>query len=1568
MLLIIFSFSINAQGVDLTPLSYNDLSQSETFSLNGYTLKSGETIESVSKKNNLTVEQLWRFNRNLFSHDKELFYNLGVGSEIMIPSAKLKRSANEINEYDYKFASGVKNAASVLVAEESKSNVAFGYFNSYVNSTLADVLNRNFTAEINVNYDLNAGLVDSSADLLYPLFDDDNNTIFTQFGLRYYDDKSVMNIGFGHRYFESESYLLGYNIFYDQQLNYNQHKRFGLGGEFSSNYVTLNTNLYKGVSGWESSSLLDDYDERVADGFDVIGEYRFKSIPKLSTTFSYEKYFGDEVALFGLNEKQKDPYSVSAGFKYSPMSLVDFNIKHKIGRSGVNDSSVGVTVNYDFNQSLDSQLRMDLNDFIIPFNKDRHSLVKRNNNIALEYKKQDVISVVTNGDVYGNEGDTIQFSIQVNSRYDIKSVNLSHSSLSSNGGSIVDLGKGLYSLQMPLYVQGNNKHKVTVTATDIKGNVSNQETFFAIVSGQKISSGKSTLNIMPARLIADEKSTSKAVVTLLSEQGHPISDAENRVSISLSSIKKVNAKSLSVKKNTLIDPTISSVKEISPGQYEAIITSGNIAGTASVVASIDQISLSSEITFLADIDSAFISEIKESKRQVTADSVDSVDYIIYVKDISNNPITGITINLSTDLNTFTANNSTNTQLITDDQGKAIVSLRGSNVGVAHVVASLADGSSRNANPVTFISGSVSELTSTLLLLKSAILTDGKDNSTLIIRVNDKAGNPVNVDVSSIQLSDLNNNGQVFFTAVEKKQPGVYISSITATSVGATAMANISAIVNDTVLNPASLTLLPAIGSETISSLTANKTVLIADDNDQVQYQVTVKDKNGTAVPDVFVYWNDLSEHGQSTYDIRSKTDSNGVARTLLRTKKSGVITIQATIAGDIQKNNEVTAVSGTVDLSKSTFTSNKIAIGVTAGNMSDSALLSVDLVDKFGNPITQQQVVIQDTAAVQGVTIDNVVEGKLGKYGSTILSTTMGVAKLQASVNGVVLDDKVTITIGAMKPDLKFANAIVTSDYTSNFTGSQAVINAPANVIQRWSSNNEDVATVNSQGQVTLHKAGQATITVSTDPTSVYVAAIASYTLNITRAEPQLRFASPSNESVWNIPYTGFNVIADNSDVNVTTLPMHWTSSNTLLAMVTENTGDISLIKPGTAIITVNSEETDQFQAGTASYSLVITKSRLNIEFASSLQEFLRTDNIVLQQPIGNLPSEVTQSWSSSNREVLSIDSNNVVTVNSVGQVQITLTSQENEYYTQSSGSYSIQIWGKPKLSNIQYSYVNKDQNQSPNGTEWKPTYTTDSLMVSWQHDSVNQFDKPKSIEVKLINMINNQVLDTSGQLSGNSVIHTFIAKSSYNGVSVKNIKVLIQAVTINTAPDFQWQSSNIKVSSLRPEEIWNGVSLTEIIRLKQTDIGDRGIIGDYPNGWNDCRSSFTVPESSLYMDWSVSVNITAGKILLNPLRTLMKTNVASRGHNSPSTIKGSTQINNKDIKSAFSDSWAVTTSSAAHGDALHTLCWDNHDGGVITAELTVTYNMTTYTYQGDKSLSYTGTDVKNKTQTVSFK
>lgn len=76
------------------------------------------------------------------------------------------------------------------------------------------------------------------------------------------------------------------NTFYDRQVSANQHQRLGVGAELGWDYLRLSANGYYRLSDWMSSSRYRDYDERVANGFDLRATGYLPRIRSLGRTSS----------------------------------------------------------------------------------------------------------------------------------------------------------------------------------------------------------------------------------------------------------------------------------------------------------------------------------------------------------------------------------------------------------------------------------------------------------------------------------------------------------------------------------------------------------------------------------------------------------------------------------------------------------------------------------------------------------------------------------------------------------------------------------------------------------------------------------------------------------------------------------------------------------------------------------------------------------------------------------------------------------------------------------------------------------------------------------------------------------------------------------------------------------------------------------------------------------------------------------------------------------------------------------------------------------------------------------
>lgn len=133
-----------------------------------------------------------------------------------------------------------------------------------------------------------------------------------------------------------------------------------------------------------------------------------------------------------------------------------------------------------------------------------------------------------------------------------------------------------------------------------------------------------------------------------------------------------------------------------------------------------------------------------------------------------------------------------------------------------------------------------------------------------------------------------------------------------------------------------------------------------------------------------------------------------------------------------------------------------------------------------------------------------------------------------------------------------------------------------------WSSDNENVATVDENGTVTGVAAGKANITAKFAGDDTYKTSKASYEI-IVKGAPSLSF-----------PQTSYTV--EMSDVFSTPklngLPEGvtpaYTSSNTEVATVDATTGDVKIVGVGTTTITVASPETGIYEGATTSYELTV--------------------------------------------------------------------------------------------------------------------------------------------------------------------------------------------------------------------------------------------------------------------------------------------------------------------------------------------------------------------------------------------
>ena len=177
----------------------------------------------------------------------------------------------------------------------------------------------------------------------------------------------------------------------------------------------------------------------------------------------------------------------------------------------------------------------------------------------------------------------------------------------------------------------------------------------------------------------------------------------------------------------------------------------------------------------------------------------------------------------------------------------------------------------------------------------------------------------------------------------------------------------------------------------------------------------------------------------------------------------------------------------------------------------------------------------------------------------------------------------ITVADNREAAGLAFANTSVTKTWGESFTGQE--LTNPHSLDVTWSSTNEAVATVNSSGVVSVLKAGTTAIKASFDGDATYKKQIASYTLTINKASAGLSYA-----------VTAFDIMLNDDSfvaptlINPNGLTVTYASSNTNVAVVDENTGELVYDETaaGTATITATFAGNDNYKTGSANYTINI--------------------------------------------------------------------------------------------------------------------------------------------------------------------------------------------------------------------------------------------------------------------------------------------------------------------------------------------------------------------------------------------
>ncbi|EPR2474098.1 Ig-like domain-containing protein, partial [Escherichia coli] len=515
-------------------------------------------------------------------------------------------------------------------------------------------------------------------------------------------------------------------------------------------------------------------------------------------------------------------------------------------------------------------------------------------------------------------------------------------------------------------------------------------------------------------------------------------------------------------------------------------------------------------------------------QQVVTNNSDSVQLTAMVKDPSNHPLAGITVNFTIPQDVaanFTLEN--NGIAITQANGEAHVTLKGKKAGTHTVTATLGNNNASDAQPVTFVADKDSAVV-VLQTSKAEIIGNGVDETTLTATVKDPFDNAVkdlpvtfSTNPADTQLSQSKSNTNDSGVAeVTLKGTVLGVHTVEATlpnGNGYTTTVNIAP---------------DASNAQVTLNIPAQQ--VVTNNSDSAQLAATVKDPSNHPVAGITVNFT-MPQGVAANFTLENNgiaiTQANGEAHVTLKGKKAGTHTVTATLG-----NNN------TSDSQPVTFVADKTSAQVVlqmskdeiTGNGVDNATLTATVKDQFDNEVNNLPVTF--SSASSGLTLTPGVSNtnKSGIAQATLAGVAFGEQTVTASLaNNGASDNKTVHFIGdtaaAKIIELTPVPDSIIAGTPQNSSGS--VITAtvvdnngfPVKGVTVNFTSNAATAEMTNGGQAVTNEQGKATVTYTNTRSSIE-----------SGARPDTVEASLENGS--STLSTSINVNADASTAHLTLL------------------------------------------------------------------------------------------------------------------------------------------------------------------------------------------------------------------------------------------------------------------------------------------------------------------------------------------------------------------------------------------------------------------------------------------------
>lgn len=637
--------------------------------------------------------------------------------------------------------------------------------------------------------------------------------------------------------------------------------------------------------------------------------------------------------------------------------LATFDLKS----SKQEDNTVEVTLENGVKQTLNVSFVGDSSTAQVDLQKSKNEVVADGNDSAT--------MTTTVRDAKGNLLNDVKVTFNVNSA----AAKLSQTEVNSHDGiataTLTSLKNGDY----------------RVTASVSSGSQANQQVIF--IGDQ--STAALTLSVPSGDITVTNTAPQYMTATLQDKNGNPLKDKEITFSVPNDVASKF---SISNGGKDMTD---------SNGVAIASLT-GTLAGTHMITARLanSNVSDTQPMTFVADKDRAVV-VLQTSKAEIIGNGVDETTLTATVKDPSNHPVAGITVNFTMPQDVaanFTLEN--NGIAITQANGEAHVTLKGKKAGTHTVTATLGNNNTSDSQPVTFVADKTSAQV-VLQMSKDEITGNGVDNATLTATVKDQFDNEVNnlpVTFSSASsgltltpgVSNTNESGIAQATLA-----GVAFGEQTVTA----SLANNGASDNKTVH------FIGDTAAAKIIELTPVPDSIIAGTPQNSSGSVitaTVVDNNGFPVKGVTVNFTSRTNSAEMTNGGQAVTNEQGKATVTYTNTRSSIESGARpdTVEASLENGSSTLSTSINVNADASTAHLTLLQALFDTVSAGDTTNLYIEVKDNYGNGVPQQEVTLRVSPS-EGVTPSNnaiYTTNHDGNFYASFTATKAGVYQVTATL------------------------------------------------------------------------------------------------------------------------------------------------------------------------------------------------------------------------------------------------------------------------------------------------------------------------------------------------------------------------------------------------------------------------------------------------------------------------------------------------------------------------------------------------------------------------------------------